>query len=178
MHFKLLATVLGLVVATTAQGVTTRLDNEYFAFEQARPFAFHTSGKWVSAPITFSLRVSGNNFVVDTRSASSIIPPACRAVYTSELPTSTESFTPPRSVLGGAPLQNLMFWGEKCHVKLWMTAEIDPFFSVFNDLLPPNNTKSASQGIIEFASKNSDEITSIEFAVLVEDIPVKQKADN
>lgn len=174
MRFKLLAGVLGAVVATMAQGVTTRLDDEYFAFNQAQPFAFNTSGHWGSPSITFSLGVSDNKFVVDARTASSIIPPPCRALYSSELPPKVEAFTPPSSVLGGESIQNLMLWGKECNVKIWMTGQRDPQFS-FKDLLPPNNNQSASKGIIEFINKRNEEIATIEFAVLVEDAPIKQK---
>lgn len=174
MRFKLLAGVLGAVVATMAQGVTTRLDSEFFAFYQARPFAFNTSGRWDPPPITFSLGVSGGKFVVDARTASSIIPPPCRALYSSELPPKVDAFTPPSSVLGGESIQNLMLWGEECNVMIWMTGQRDPQFS-FKDLLPPNNNQSASMGIIEFSNKSNGEMATIEFAVLVEEVPIEQK---
>lgn len=172
MRFKLLTGVLGVFVVTMAQGATTRLDSEYFAFNQASPFAFHTSGNWVSPSTTFSLGVSGSKFVVDARAANSIIPAPCRAMYSSALPPQVDPFTPPSFVLGGESIQNLMLWGKGCNVSIWITGQSDPQ-STFKGLLPPNNNKSASKGIIEFINKGNSKITTIEFAVLVEDIAVK-----
>ncbi|TVL21180.1 hypothetical protein AYI92_06735 [Shewanella xiamenensis] len=167
MRFKLLAGVLGVFTSTIAQGVTTRLDSEYFAFKYTQPFAFHISGHWVSPPSPFSLGVNGGKFVVDARAASSI-PSPCNGHYSAELPPQIEPFTPPSSVLGGESIQNLMLWGKECHVKIWMTGESDPQFT-FKDMLPPNNHKSASKGIIEFINKSNNKLTTIEFAVLVEE---------
>ncbi|EHV4551060.1 hypothetical protein K0L99_002373 [Escherichia coli] len=171
MRFRILAGVLGVFVATTVHGVTTRLDTEYFAFRQTQPFAFNTSGRWVPLPTnTFSLGVSGGKFVVDARTANNIIPLPCRALYSAELPPESEPFTPPASVLGGESIQSLFLWGKACNVKIWMTGQQDPRFS-FKGLLPPDNNTSAGKGIVEFINKSNKEIATIEFAVLVEEVP-------
>ena len=78
----------------------------------------------------------------------------------------------PKSILNGEETQQNYFWGKECAVTLWMTGqrylEYDPNDN-FQNVLPKNNSKSVSPGLIEF--KNGDQVTTIEFAVLVDNAP-------
>jgi hypothetical protein len=171
MGMKLFVSLCFFVVTSAAEGETTRLDNQYFAFKPTQVLAVKTSGKWVAAPHIFTLGAKGKKFSIDARK-SAVVPPVCRQVFTSDLRKKPESSTMPKSILNGEETQQNYFWGKECAVTLWMTAqrylEYDPNDN-FQNVLPKNSSKSVSPGLIEF--KNGDQVTTIEFAVLVDDAP-------
>lgn len=67
MGGKKLIGLVSLLIATAAEGETTRLDGEYFAFIPAKATAVKSQGAWKRVPALFHLGVKGNRFVFDAR---------------------------------------------------------------------------------------------------------------
>lgn len=176
MRLRLAGGICFLVIATSAMSETTRLDNEFFAFKPTQVWAIRDSGKWIAAPRLFTLGATGKKFSIDARAASAIVPEACRLLFSSDLPMNSYSATMPTvvPVLGGENTQQIFFWSQNCSVILWLTGERDPQFDPkhdFKSILPKNNRKSASVGLIVF--NNRGKVATLEFAILVEDLPAE-----
>lgn len=176
MCFRLTIGMFFLVIATSATCETTRLDNELFAFKPTQVWAIRDSGKWIAAPRLFTLGATGNKFSIDARGATAIVPAACRQLFSSDLPINPQSATLPTvvPVIGGESTQQTFFWSRDCSVILWLTGERDPQYDPknnFKSILPDNNRKSASVGLIEF--NNRGKVTTFEIAILVEDLPIE-----
>lgn len=176
MRLRLTGGICFLVIATSTMSETTRLDNEFFAFKPTQVWAIRESGKWIAAPRLFTLGVTGKKFSIDARAASAIVPEECRQLFSSDLPINPLSTTMPTvvPVLGGESTQEIYFWGQDCSAILWLTGERGPqdyLKNNFKSILPKNNRRSASIGLIEF--NNRGKVTTLELAILVEDLPAE-----
>lgn len=168
MGSRKLIGLLSVLVATAAEGETTRLDSEYFAFTPTRVLAVKSQGVWRRAPVLFQLGVKGNRFVFDAREDKGGLPPLCRGILTTSLPASPKFVPLPFSIFDGQDAQYLDLMNDNCGVRIWMTGQHDGTTEL-PGIIPGNNTKSLSYGLIEFRSVGKT--TAIEFAVLVEDAP-------
>jgi hypothetical protein len=158
------------VIASTAYGETTSLDNEFFAFKPTDAFAIKASGKWIAAPRLFTLGVKGKKFIIDARNANELIPQTCRQQFSAILAKNPKIVTLPNSVLNGAEVQQDSYLGKNCKVTLSMSGQRSyqgetNFES--SGLMPPQD-KSVSFGLIQFSTGN--QTTPIEFAVAVEEL--------
>lgn len=178
-HFVFLALVLA---CTTAEGETTLLDNNYFAFKPTKPFAIRDSSRWAVPRFTITLGMEkdpkapkykvlpGYTFVLDATQAGIAVPKVCQQRFASEPNQEHITMTMPTSFFDFGEVEQMFFFREGCAATIWMSGERSYWGETrFEDSeIAPPQRESVSHGLVEFRSREGT--TLIQFAIPVQDL--------
>jgi hypothetical protein len=177
-------TFLGLCLCAfaAAQGETTQLDGNFFAFKRTSPFAIKESGRWAVPRFVLSLGMErdptmkkldvlpGYSFVLDATKAGIAVPKNCQQRFSSEPNQTRSTMTLPVAVFDFDDVEQMFMHRDGCAVTVWMSGQRSYWGQKRfenSDIVPPQS-ESVSHGLVEFRS--GAEASLIQFAIPVQDL--------